>query len=1151
MGAIDLVVQIEAPPSVASGLQRIGRSGHRVDEISQGVIFPKFRGDLLACAAVTGAMTKGLVEPSRYPRNPLDVLAQQIVAMTSMDYWPVDDLYATIRGAAPFAELSGRVFEGVLDMLSGRYPSDEFAELRPRVTWDRVNGTVAARQGAKHVAVANAGTIPDRGLFGVFLADGSRNGARVGELDEEMVFEARAGETFLLGASTWRIEQITHDRVLVAPAPGEPGKMPFWKGEGPGRPIELGQAIGKLTRELRQATPADAVARLTSDHGLNALAAENLLQYLNDQLRATGVVPDDRTILIERSTDDVGDWRLSVLSPFGSRVHAPWAMAVTAQIRDERGLDAEVMWSDDGFVVRMPEGDSPLDPALLVPDPDDVERLVVRQLGSTAMFAARFREAAGRALLLPRRRPGARAPLWQQRKRAADLLAVAARFGSFPIILEAYRECLRDVFDLPALVDLLTRVRSRAVRVHTVDVQKSSPFAASLLFGYVANYLYDGDAPLAERRAHALSVDQAQLADLIGEGELRALVDPEALAALERDAQQLPQKYHARSTDAVHDLLLRLGDLSMAEVEARSVPGVAGPAVEQLVAQRRVLPVKIAGEGRFIAVEDAARYRDGVGTPLPTGLPASLVEPAPDAVVHLVRRYARTHGPFMADEVAARLGIGVAVVAATLQQLAQAGRVIEGEFRPGGKGREWCDTDVLRIVRSRSLAALRKEVEPVEPDVLGRFLVSWHGVVRPRVGLDGLLDVVERLQGAPLVASVLEREVLAARIDRYTPALLDTLISAGEVTWLGVEPLGECDGRIALYLTDHLRLLVAPASGEGLLDREARILAWLVKSGASFFGPLHEAAGGGFPQESVDALWSLVWKGLVTNDTLHPLRAYIAGPQQRTRREARTQRFRSRRLVPASAEGRWSALSAHERPGATAWATALTQQLLTRHGVVARDVTALEPVPGGFSTIYPVLRRLEDTGRVRRGYFVAGLGGAQFAEPGAIDLLRAERDPAANPVAVTLAATDPANPFGALVEWPAWPGGTSKASRVAGARVVLVDGYATGWIGRGDRSVLVAVPDEDPDRSRRCLALAREMVRLAHLPTAERRGWLIADLNGEPATASPLARYFVEAGFYVTSGGLQLRVPRLPTAAEPEPDEEGMDVDLAGGGADA
>jgi len=916
MGAIDLVVQIEAPPSVASGLQRIGRSGHRIDEVSEGIIFPKFRGDLLACAAVTGAMARGQVEPSHYPRNPLDVLAQQLVAITSMDRWAVDELYTLVRGAAPFADLGRRAFDGVLDMLSGRYPSDEFAELRPRITWDRVNATVTARQGAKRVAIANAGTIPDRGLYGVFLAGAEKAVARVGELDEEMVFEARAGETFVLGASTWRIEQITHDRVTVSPAPGEPGKMPFWKGEGPGRPIELGMAIGKLARELRAAAPEASLARLQRDHGLDHRAAENLLQYLDDQQRAVDAVPDDRTVLIERSADELGDWRISVLTPFGSRVHAPWAMAVTARLRDERGLDVEVMWSDDGFVVRVPEGDEPLDSALFLPDPEDVERLVVRQLGSTAMFAARFREAAGRALLLPRRRPGARAPLWQLRKRAADLLAVAARFGSFPIILETYRECLRDIFDLPALVDLMSRVRSRAIRVSTVDVRTPSPFAASLLFGYVANYLYDGDAPLAERRAQALAVDQSQLRELIGEGELRELVDADALSAIELDAQCLSERFHARSTDGVHDLLLRLGDLSRDELAARALPGVADLALTELVAGRRVLLARVAGEERAIAVEDAARYRDGLGTPLPPGLPESLLEPAADAVGDLVRRYARTHGPFTPADVGTRLGLGGGIVAATLQRLALGGRVIEGEFRPGGHGREWCDAEILRALRRRSLAKLRHEVEPVEPQVLGRFLVSWHGLAHKRRGLDALLDVVEQLQGAPLVASVLESQILGARIERYEPSLLDTLVSAGEVVWLGVEPLGERDGRVALYLADHLKALVPPHATDaqgGLVAREAHIVAWLARHGASFFGPLHEAAGGGFPQETVNALWSLVWKGLVTNDTLHPLRTYAAAPEK-ARRPSRSTPFRSRRLVPPSADGRWTLVASPTAP---------------------------------------------------------------------------------------------------------------------------------------------------------------------------------------------------------------------------------------------
>ena len=1126
MGAIDLVVQIEAPPSVASGLQRIGRAGHQVGATSAGVIFPKFRGDLLASAAVAAAMTAGDVEPSRMPRNPLDVLAQQVVAMAAMDRWDVDDLYRVVRQAAPFAALNRRVFDGVLDMLSGRYPSDDFAELKPRLTWDRVNGHVSARQGAQRVVVANAGTIPDRGLYGVFLADGARDQARVGELDEEMVFEARAGETFVLGASTWRIEQITHDRVLVSPAPGEPGKMPFWKGEGPGRPIELGRAIGRLTRELAAAPPGEAEARLVRDHGLTPAAASNLRRYLDDQREAAGAVPDDRTIVVERSTDDIGDWRVSVLTPFGGRVHAPWAMAVARRLEVEQGLDVEVMWTDDGFVVRLPEGDRPPDTALLLPDPDEVEALVVARLGGTALFSARFREAAGRALLLPRRRPGQRAPLWQQRKRASDLLAVAARFGSFPIVLEAYRECLRDVFDLPALVDLLTRVRSRAVRVTTVDTRTASPFASSLLFGYVATYLYDGDAPLAERRAQALAVDQTELAALIGEGELRTLLDPQALGELTQALQQLDERQQARSADAVHDLLLRLGDLSPDEIGVRAAPGVAAAAIETLVRERRAVPVRIAGEPRLIAVEDAARYRDALGTPLPPGLPAALLEPVADPLGDLLRRYARTHGPFPAADAAARFGLGPAVVGTALQRLAAAGRVVDGDFRPGGTGREWCDAEVLRTLRRRSLAALRKGVEPVDPPVLGRFLAAWHGVTAPRAGLDALLDVVEHLQGAPLTASVLEREILPARLRDFAPALLDTLVAAGEVTWTGAGPLGDRDGRVRLFLADQQAALLPPPDDSGLLEREARLVATLAAHGASFFGPLHDAAGGGFPQETVDALWSLVWKGLVTNDSLHALRAYVAGPE-RVRRLPRDQRFRSRRLVPPAAEGRWSLVAAPGHESATARATTLARQLLQRHGIVTREVTTLEPVPGGFSAVYSVLKRLEDTGRVRRGYFVAGLGGAQFAEPGALDRLRAEREPAETPVAVTLSATDPACPYGALVDWPAWPADAPvRASRVAGARVVVIDGWATAWIARGDRQLLVSLPADEPDRGRHARALAGELVRLAHRAPDGRRGWLIAEVNGGPAVTSPIAEACVAAGFDVTAGGLQLRVAR-------------------------
>lgn len=1141
MGAIDLVIQIEAPPSVASGLQRIGRAGHSVGEVSEGIIFPKYRGDLVACAAVTAAMRQGKVESSRYPRNPLDVLAQQLVAMASMERWSVDDLYRTVRSAAPFAELSRPIFDGVLDMLSGRYPSDEFAELRPRVTWDRVNGLVMARQGAKRVAIANAGTIPDRGLYGVFLTGADKDKARVGELDEEMVFEARAGETFLLGASTWRIDQITHDRVMVSPAPGEPGKMPFWKGEGPGRPVELGFAIGKLIRELRKDDPAAAIATLEKDHGLDAKAAANLIAYLEEQHAAAGAVPDDRTILIERSRDDLGDWRVAVLSPLGRRVHAPWAMAATARIRDEAGVDVEVMWSDDGFVIRYPDGDRLPDTSLLLPDPDEVERLVVRQLGSTAMFSARFREAAGRALLLPKRRPGARAPLWQLRKRASDLLAIAARFGSFPIILEAYRECLRDIFDLPALTDIMRRVRSRSLRVVNVESQKPSPFSASLLFGYVANYIYDGDAPLAERRAQALSVDQSQLRDLIGDTELRDLLDESVLDTLEQELQHLPDRFHARSTDAVHDLLLRLGDLSPAEIEARSDPGVAASAIDELTKTRRAVRLRIAGDERLVAVEDAAKYRDAIGAPLPPGLPATLLEPVTDPVVDLVRRYGRTHGPFTSKDAGARFGLGVAVIDAALQRLLASGRMVDGEFRPGGRGREWCDAEVLRTVRQRSLARLRQEVEPVESAALGRFLVNWHSLARPRTGLDGLLDAVEQLQGVPIAASVLDTEILPARVRDYVPAMLDTLLGAGEVSWTGVEPLGDRDGRIALYLTDHLSTLVPPdALGgrrtEGLAGRETLIVAHLHRHGASFFGPLHEAAGGGFPQETVDAIWDLVWKGLLTNDTLHALRAY-ASPPERTRRTSRGATFRSRRLIPPSAEGRWT-LVPSPAASTTAWATAMANQLLARHGVVTRDVAAIEQLPGGFAAMYPVLRRLEETGRIRRGYFVAGLGAAQFAQPGAVDLLRDMRDDRDEITVVTLSATDPANPCGVLIPWPMAAATDARgATRTAGARVIIVSGRAAAWIGRGDRQLVVALPDDEPERSRIGRAMARELVDIAQRAPEGRRGWLIEEINGRPAALDRSSEFLLRAGFTATSMGLQLRVPRRPLRLQGDPDD--------------
>ena len=1129
MGAIDLVIQIEAPPSVASGMQRIGRASHQVNAVSEGVVFPKYRGDLVACAAVTRAMHEGRVEATRYPRNPLDVLAQQVVAMVSTDTWPVDDLLATIRCAAPFASLSRGIFEGVLDMLSGRYPSDEFAELRPRLTWDRIAGTLSTRQGAGRVAVANGGTIPDRGLYGVFLAGAPKGTARVGELDEEMVFETHVGETFVLGASTWRIEDITHDRVLVSPAPGEPGKMPFWHGDRPGRPLELGLSVGRLVRELRTMPRPAALARLVKDHDLDRRAAENLLQYLTDQEQATRLVPDDHTIVIERCRDELGDWRVCLLAPFGTQVMAPWAMMAEARIRERLDVEVETMWSDDGFVVRFPDTDAPPDTSLLLPPPDEAERLLVQQIGGTALFAARFREVAARSLLLPRRRPGARTPLWQQRKRASDLLAVAARFGSFPALLETYRECLRDQFDVPALVNLLDSVAKRSVRVATVDTDSPSPFASSLLFAYTANFLYDGDAPLAERRAQALLVDQAQLKDLLGDLELRDLLDPAVIDEVEAQVQRLDPRYHARNSDGLHDLLLRIGDLTREEIQARATADAVG-AVPDLIAARRAVEVQVAGEARLIAVEDAARYRDALGTPLPLGLPESLLQPVADAVGDLALRYARTHGPFATEQVATRFGLAHRVAGTALERLAQRGRLLQGAFRPGRSGPEWCEADVLRQVRQRSLAKLRHEVEPVSAAALGRLTMAWSGVTIRRRGLDALLDVIEQLQGAPLPASTLERDVLPARIDGYRPADLDVLAGAGEVVWVGLDPLGERDGRVALYLTDHLAKLLPPNQAMQELDpRASCICDFLRREGASFFGPIHEAGGGGYPGDTVSALWDLVWAGLVTNDTFHALRAFIQPPPRQRRHEHRAAAFRSRRLTPPTAEGRWSLIES--RIGSTAsptqWATAMASQLLARHGVVTREAVAIENLPGGFSAVYSVLKAMEDAGRVRRGYFVAGLGATQFAVPAALDLLRSLRDDSETDGqhGIFLAATDPANPYGAVLRWPDSRGANGARdgrgpTRSAGAGVVLVNGSLAAYLARADRQFLTYLPEDEPARSNAARALARTLFEVATTGT-DRVGMFIAELDGTPAVGHPLAPFLLEAGFARRGHGFQ------------------------------
>ncbi|BCJ34906.1 DEAD/DEAH box helicase [Actinocatenispora thailandica] len=1149
MGAVDLVVQVEAPPSVASGLQRVGRAGHQVGAPSRGVVFPKHRGDLAPCAVVATRMRGGEIEELHYPRNPLDVLAQQIVAMVALDDWSVPDLAGLVRRAAPFAELPDSALHAVLDMLSGRYPSTAFAELRPRLVWDRSTERLSGRPGAQRLAVISGGTIPDRGLFGVYLA-GAEKAARVGELDEEMVYESRVGDVFLLGSTSWRIEDITPDRVLVSPAPGAPARMPFWKGDTVGRPAELGRAIGALQREVAGADPAAATEALRAA-GMDDWAAGNLVRYVGEQQETAGHVPDDRTILVERFRDELGDWRLVVHSVFGERVNAPWALAIAARLRERYGLEAQAQPADDGIVVRLPDtADEPPGADLVAFDADELTQIVRDVVGTSALFASRFRECAARALLLPRRDPRRRRPLWQQRQRAAQLLDVAREYDDFPITLEAARECLRDVFDLPALGELATAIAARSVRLVEVETQRPSPFARSLLFGYVGAFLYEGDAPLAERRAAALELDPVLLAELLGAAELRELLDPEVVAETERRLQWRTPDRRARDVEDAAEILRLIGDLSTAEGAER---GIEPAHFDELIATRRAIVVRIAGVDRVVAIEDAGRVRDALGVALPVGVPEAFTEPVADPLGDLVSRYARSHGPFHAASCAARFGLGVAVVEQALRRLAATGRVVSGEFTPGGSGVEWCDAEVLRILRRRSLAALRREIEPSPPRALAAFLPQWQQVGSGGRGVEAVAAAIEQLGGVAIPASALERLVLPARVADYTPAYLDQLCSSGEVVWAGAGSLPSSDGYLVLAFADTAELLLPPPVPDlAVGELHAALLDALDGGQALFFRDLADRVGAalGAPpadEELTAALWDLVWAGYLSNDTTAPLRALLSGGgahksrpapvRSRYRRGGRSGMALRRgglpsRGGPPSTAGRWYRLPEIDADP-TRRGAARAEALLERHGVLTRGAVAAEQLPGGFAAVYPVLAALEERGAARRGYFVESLGAAQFAVPGAVDRLRALADrssdvdgagwarrPGPPTAPLVLAATDPANPYGAALGWPTRPVTESttghRPGRKAGAVVVLVDGDLALYVERGGRTILSYV-----DAPETLLVAARA------LADAVRSGALgalaVQRADGEPVTATPLSAALTEVGFRLTPRGLRLR----------------------------
>jgi ATP-dependent helicase Lhr and Lhr-like helicase len=1234
MGAVDLVLQIESPKSVARGLQRIGRAGHGVDQVSRGRIFPKFRGDLLECAVVARRMREGLIEPTVVPRNALDVLAQQIVAIaverepaaagpskkenavdeqsgeSSAGGISVDELHALVTRTHSYSELSRELLENVLDMLDGRYPSKEFGELRARIVWDRLAGTVRARRGSRQLAIANAGTIPDRGLYAVTLPDGRR----VGELDEEMVYEARPGQAFLLGASTWRIEEIGRDRVIVTPAPGAPGAVPFWKGDSIGRPKELGEAIGAFSRWAVE----QEAETLERDYDLDERAARNLLAYLREQQAATRVLPSDRTIVVERFRDEIGDWRLCILSPYGGRLHAAWGLALSARVQERFGLDCDAIWSDDGIVLHLPDLDAdeadalPSAAELVLLEPEEVEQAVIAELAGSALFGARFRENASRALLIPRAYPGRRTPLWQQRLKAQSLLEVARRYEDFPIILETYRECLRDVLDVPGLENLLRGLHTREISLVEVETATASPFASSLLFDYVATYMYEGDTPSAERRAAALSLDRDLLRELLGQEELRELIDPGALRRVEDDLQHRSEITRVTGRDGLHDLLRLLGDLSREEISQRVLDGIdADGLLRELERERRAIRLRVGGEERYIAADEAGLYRDALGAMPPGGLPEAFLADVSDALRELLARYARTHGPFTGEELRARYRLDASAV---LRELERDGQLVRGELRPGGTERDWCDVEVLRRLRRASLAALRKEIEPAEQRRLAAFLPSWQGVDRHSgagAGIDRLREVLVPLQGLALPVEIWERDVLPRRTGAYSPTWLDSLCSSGEVVWVGADrsKIGQHgrSGRVALYFRDDAPLIGPPPAASARAGDsppsapEHELLRARLARGPAFFSDLFADLDA--PAEALrEALWDLVWAGEVTNDAWAPLRAprlSLAGrspiggerdrggfgalaaqssPSARLGRPGvGRSRFGDRRRTGArrseigrQVQGRWSLSASVFGDGADGSVgaepvavaperrRALAELLLERYGIVTREQVLAEGIKGGFALLYDTFSNLETLGICRRGYFIEGMGGAQFALPGAVERLRAAgpsapRTPGSGAATtgssptgtLVIAAADPAQPWGAALPWPKREGQERRPARVAGAYVVLVEDEPRLYVERGGRGLVTlgeadaAVADrgEGAGAGRSSIGglppttgssptgaaaggLAEEPLRIAlqALADAVRAGRVpklaLERIDGQPAIGSSLAQLLVELGFH-------------------------------------
>ncbi|MEI7065197.1 ATP-dependent helicase [Dickeya chrysanthemi] len=1191
MGLVDLVIQVSAPPSVASALQRVGRAGHQVGGISTGLVYPRTRREVIDSTVIVDAMLSGRIEAIAPPRNPLDVLAQQTVAAVAMEPLDVDAWYATVRRAAPYLTLPRTAFDATLDMLAGRYPSDDFSGFRPRLIWDRETGQLSARPGAQQLAVTSGGTIPDRGMFSVVLPEGEERAGsrRVGELDEEMVYESRVNDVITLGATSWRIQEITRDQVVVTPAPGRSARLPFWRGDGIGRPAELGEAIGTFLRQLEldisgaDGTPLPGPGTQTQLEtiGLDGNAIGNMLALVFEQRAATGVLPTDRTLIIERCHDELGDWRLILHSPYGRRVHEPWALAIAQRIRERWKIDPAVVSSDDGIVARLPDTGRVPGAELFLFDPDKLRRTVTVAVGGSALFAARFRECAARALLLSRRTPGRRSPLWQQRLRAGQLLEIAQGYPEFPILIETARECLQDVYDLDALDKVMGRLNTGTIQLVDVTTEVPSPFAADLLFGYVAQFMYETDAPMAERRASMLALDSALLGELLGQVELSELL-AQVMDQLDQELQRLAAGYRAKGKEGVADLLRELGPLCTQDVVARldNEADEAATFLSSLEAERRIILVRIGAREHWASIEDAGRLRDALGVALPDGLPAAFLETTVEPLRGLLARFARTRGPFTTDDAASAFGLGVSVAAATLQQIIEQGKLLSCHFgikrsakspslvsRDAGPlaQHEWVSDEVFQRLRIRSLQAAREATQPVPRQAYTRLLLERQGLVTDASlsvavkgwnpargaleGQEGVLQVIEQLAGLQLPASVWERQILPARVRDYASDMLDGLLSSGTVLWSGHGKLGNDDGLVALHLQEFapetLSMAAHASVAPDMSPLQHAILELLSDGGAYFVRQLVTQVQIKLVRDYPDrhdspdvlsdnlhtALWDLVWAGCITNDTWTPLRALAQVAQQPRPRALSSRRRRGLRGLPSAAvsdafhsglnaatlAGRWSLIRTDPLPD-TVQALAWTEGLLDRYAVVTRNVTVYENVPGGFSALQPVFRGMEDTGRVIRGRFVLGLGAAQFAERTTVDRLRELAEQTPSvPSPVALSAVDPGNPFGTILPWPSHVS-LMRPARRAGALVVIDGGHLVLYLPQGGRQLFTYI---DPDDAAQTEVIAAALAALSTALSRDRRNRFTLELvNGVPVRMSKLAPALKVIGFSSAPKGL-------------------------------